>query len=196
MKIGIIVGSTRPGRRSIVVAEWIKNIADQREGHEFILLDLLDYNLPHLDETIPAAMGKPYGHEHTRVWSESVASCDGFIIVTPEYNHSIPGVLKDALDYLFGEWHNKAIGFVGYGLLGGARAVEHLRTISAELMLADVRAQVALSLYADFVDMEILAPGDHHVGTANQMLDQLLGWSGALARLRESTADASSFIEA
>ncbi|MHA7304849.1 NADPH-dependent FMN reductase [Arthrobacter sp. TMN-49] len=196
MKIGIIVGSTRPGRRSIVVAEWMKSIADQRQGHEFVLLDLLDYNLPHLDETMPAAMGKQYGHDHTRAWSESVASCDGFIIVTPEYNHSIPGVLKDALDYLFGEWHNKAVGFVGYGLLGGARAVEHLRSIAAELMLADVRAQVALSLFADFLDMETLAPGGHHVGTANKMLDQLLGWSGALGLLRDCVTDAPSFAEA
>ncbi|MGP5700768.1 NADPH-dependent FMN reductase [Glutamicibacter sp. 287] len=196
MKIGIIVGSTRPGRRSIAVAEWLKAIADQRQEHDFVLLDLLDYDLPHLDETIPAAMGKPYGHEHTRAWSEAVASCDGFIIVTPEYNHSIPGVLKDALDYLFGEWHNKAVGFVGYGLLGGSRAVEHLRTISAELMLADVRAQVALSLFTDFVDMETLVPGEHHAGTANQMLDQLLSWSSALGKLREAPNDSPSFVNA
>jgi NAD(P)H-dependent FMN reductase len=195
MKIGIIVGSTRPGRRSIVVAEWVKAIADRRQGHEFVLLDLLDYNLPHLNEAIPAAMGKPYGQDHTRAWSESVASCDGFIIVTPEYNHSIPGVLKDALDYLFSEWHNKAVGFVGYGLLGGARAVEHLRTISSELMLADVRAQVALSLFADFVDMEILDPGDHNVDTANQMLNQLLSWSSALGQIRDAPTDSPSFVE-
>ncbi|WP_104087688.1 NADPH-dependent FMN reductase [Cryobacterium sp. N19] len=196
MKIGIIVGSTRPGRRSILVAKWVKAIADSRQEHDFILLDLLDYDLPHLNEEIPAAMGHPYGHGHTRAWSESVASCDGFIIVTPEYNHSIPGVLKDALDYLFSEWHNKAIGFVGYGLLGGSRAVEHLRTISAELMLADVRAQVALSLFIDFVDMKLLNPGDHHVATANQMLDQLLSWSSALRQLRDTSTDSLSFVEA
>ncbi|WP_343317358.1 NAD(P)H-dependent oxidoreductase [Arthrobacter sp. TMP15] len=196
MKIGIIVGSTRPGRRSIMVAKWMKTIADQRQGHGFVLLDLLDYNLPHLNEAIPAAMGKPYGHAHTRAWSQAVASCDGFIIVTPEYNHSIPGALKDALDYLFGEWHNKAVGFVGYGLLGGARAVEHLRTISAELMLADVRAQVALSLFADFVEMDRLAPGEHHVGTANQMLDQLLSWSSALGQLRDAPRDEPPLVVA
>lgn len=196
MKIGIIVGSTRPGRRSIVVAEWVKAIADSRQEHDFTILDLLEYNLPHLNEEIPAAMGQPYGQDPTRAWSESVASCDGFIIVTPEYNHSIPGVLKDALDYLFAEWNNKAVGFVGYGLLGGTRAVEHLRTISAELMLADVRAQVALSLFTDFVDMELLNPGDHNVGTANQMLDQLLSWSSALGQLREIPAGSPSFVEA
>ena len=189
MKIGIIVGSTRPGRRSILVAQWVKTIADRREEHDFVLLDLLDYNLPHLDEAIPAAMGRPYEHAHTHAWSESVASCDGFIIVTPEYNHSSPGVLKDALDYLFGEWHNKAVGFVGYGLLGGARAVEHLRTISAELMLADVRAQVALSLFTDFVDMEMLNPDDHNVHTADGMISQVLSWSTALGQLRDAPTD-------
>lgn len=192
MKIGIIVGSTRPGRRSKAVAEWVKSIADRRQENEFVLLDLLDYNLPHLNEAIPAAMGQPYEQEHTRPWSESVASCDGFIIVTPEYNHSIPGVLKDALDYLYGEWHDKAVGFVGYGLLGGARAVEHLRTISAELMLADVRAQVALSLFTDFVDMETLKPAEHNVNTADRMISQLLSWSSALGQLRDASMESLS----
>jgi NAD(P)H-dependent FMN reductase len=112
----------------------------------FELVDLADYDLPHLDEPAPAAMGPSYTQPHTRTWAQKIASFDGYIFVTPEYNHSITGPLKNAIDYLYVEWHNKAAGFVSYGLTGGTRAVEHLRLIMSELQIAHVRAQVALTL--------------------------------------------------
>jgi NAD(P)H-dependent FMN reductase len=109
---------------------------------------------------------------------------DGFVFVTPEYNHSTSGVLKNAIDYLHAEWNNKAAGFVSYGSVGGARAVEHLRLIMGELQVADVRQQVALSLFTDFENFSVLKPAEYHVGFLNTMLDQLVAWTAALKPLR------------
>ena len=120
-KIGIILGSTRPNRNGEQVARWVYDIASRREDAEFELVDLRDYPLPHLDEPLPPSMGQ-YQGEHTRRWAEKIASFDGFVIVTPEYNHGTSGVLKNAIDYLYAEWNNKAVGFVSYGAVGGARA--------------------------------------------------------------------------
>src|SRR3546814_2632141 len=99
-----------------------------------------------------------YANEHTKVWAAKIAPFDGFVFVAPEYNHGISGALKNAIDYLSGEWHNKAAGFVSYGGVGGARAVEHLRVVMAELMVATVRAQVMLSLFTDFEELTRFAP--------------------------------------
>ncbi len=182
-KIGIILGSTRPGRNGEAVARWVLDVASQRGDAEYELVDLLDYKLPHLDEALPPSMGQ-YSQPHTREWAHKIASFDGFIMVTPEYNHSTSGVLKNAIDYLFAEWNNKAVGFVSYGAMGGARAVEHLRLVAGELQMADVRAQVGLSLFHDFENFSVLKPGDHQVDALGAVLDQVLAWSGALAPLR------------
>lgn len=187
-RFAIIVASTRPGRNGTAVAHWFHTVAQRRSDATFDVLELADFNLPHLDEPIPAAMNQPYAHARTRAWSEAVASYDGYFVVTPEYNHSIPGALKDAIDFLYAEWHNKAIGFVSYGLAGGVRAVEHLRGIAAELHLADVRASVALSIFTDFVAMTDFAPAAHHERLAGEVVDQVLAWSGALAPLRTGQA--------
>jgi NAD(P)H-dependent FMN reductase len=125
IKIGIILGSTRPNRSGEQVATWVHDLASRRSDAEFELLDLRDYPLPYLDETLPPSMGQ-YQNEHTKQWAATIASFDGFIMVTPEYNHSTSAALKNALDYLYAEWNNKAAGFVSYGLAGGARAAEHL----------------------------------------------------------------------
>ncbi|MET7438880.1 NADPH-dependent FMN reductase [Streptomyces sp. NPDC004082] len=182
-KIGIILGSTRPGRNGEGVARWVLDVASKRSDAEFELVDLLDYKLPHLDEALPPSMGQ-YSQPHTQEWASKIASFDGFIMVTPEYNHSTSGVLKNAIDYLFAEWNNKAVGFVSYGAMGGARAVEHLRLVAGELQMADVRAQVGLSLFHDFENFSVLKPGDHQVEALNATLDQVLAWSRALAPLR------------
>jgi NAD(P)H-dependent FMN reductase len=189
IRIAIIIGSTRPGRACPSVAQWVHGIASTRTDAHYDILDIADYNLPHLDESTPAAMGPNYTHEHTQKWSADIAYYDGYIIVTPEYNHSIPGALKDAIDYLYTEWHNKAIGFVGYGLIGGTRAVEHLRGIAGELQLADVRAQVALSIFTDFDNRTDPNPGLHHASTLTTMLDQLTQWSHAMQALRLGQLD-------
>ncbi|MFD7406013.1 NADPH-dependent FMN reductase [Streptomyces sp. NPDC059866] len=182
-KIGIILGSTRPGRNGEAVARWVLEIASQRTDAEFELIDLLDYKLPHLDELVPPSLGQ-YSQPHTHAWAEKIGSLDGFIMVTPEYNHSTSAALKNAIDFLYTEWNNKAVGFVSYGSLSGARAVEHLRLIAAELQLADVRSQVALSLFHDFENFSVFKPGDFQVEALNTTIDQVLAWSNALAHLR------------
>ena len=119
-RIGIILGSTRPGRIGEQVARWLLELAQQRSDAEFDLIDLLDHPLPHFDEPLPPTPGQ-YQHEHTKRWAQVIQSFDGFVMVTPEYNHSTSGVLKNAIDYLCKELQNKAVGFVSYGGQGGPR---------------------------------------------------------------------------
>ena len=189
-RIGIILGSTRPNRNGEQVAKWVYGIAARRDDAEFELVDLRDYPLPHLDEPLPPAMGQ-YQNEHTRQWAEKIASFDGFVIVTPEYNHSTSGVLKNAIDYLFAEWNNKAVGFVSYGAVGGARAAENLRLVAGELQMADVRQQVALALLTEFENFSVFKPGDYNLAALDTLLDQVVAWSTALAPLRQPAATAA-----
>ena len=182
-RIGIILGSTRPNRNGEQVAKWVFDLAARRDDAEFELIDLRDYPLPHLDEPLPPSLGQ-YQHEHTKQWAATIASFDGFVIVTPEYNHGTSGVLKNAIDYLYAEWNNKAVGFVSYGAVGGARAAEHLRLVAGELQMADVRQQVALSLITEFKNFSVFKPGDYNVDALNVLLDQVIAWSGALSPLR------------
>jgi NAD(P)H-dependent FMN reductase len=189
-KIGIILGSTRPGRNGEAVARWVLELAKKRTDAEFELIDLKDFNLPHLDEAIPPSLGQ-YANDHTKAWAATIARFDGFVFVTPEYNHSTSGALKNAIDFLYAEWNNKAAGFVSYGALGGARAVEHLRLIMGELQVADVRAQVALSLITDFVNYSEFAPNEYHVAEVDTLFDQVVAWSDALAPLRAVTEAAA-----
>jgi NAD(P)H-dependent FMN reductase len=186
-RIGIILGSTRPNRNGEQVAKWVYDIASQRDDAEFELVDLRDYPLPHLDEPLPPSMGQ-YQNEHTRQWADKIASFDGFVFVTPEYNHSTSGVLKNAIDYLYAEWNNKAAGFVSYGAVGGARAAEQLRLIAGELQIADVRQQVSLSLLTEFENFSVFKPGDYNRAALNTLLDQVIAWSTALAPLRQPAA--------
>ncbi|MDH6279907.1 NADPH-dependent FMN reductase [Prescottella agglutinans] len=182
-RIGITLGSTRPNRVSEQIALWVNRIASERDDAEFEVVDLRDHPLPHLDEPMPPALGQ-YEHDHTKAWAATIASFDGFVIVSPEYNHGIPGVLKNAFDYLYAEWNNKAVGLVTTGALGGARAAENLRLLAGELQMADVRQQVTLSFATDFEHHGVFAPGDHQIAALNTMLDQLIAWSAALAPLR------------
>ncbi len=183
LKVAVILGSTRPGRAGEAVAHWVYNIAKKRTDAEYELIDIKDYNLPLLDEPVPPSMGK-YSHEHTKRWAAKIDSFDAYVFVTPEYNHGIAGALKNAIDYLYREWNNKAAGFVGYGSAGGVRAVESLRLVMGELQIADVRAQVMLSLYTDFENFTIFKPAPHHEQTLSTVLSQVVAWGGALKSLR------------
>lgn len=183
VKIAVVVGSTRPGRRSKQVADWVLARATARGGAEFELLDLADYDLPLLDEPMPPSLGN-YQHEHTKAWAATIARFDGFIFVTAEYNHSVPGVLKNALDYLYEEWNNKAAGFVSYGSAGGVRAAENLRLIAGELQIADVRAQVALPFATDFENFTTFTPSNAAEEALEPLLQQLIAWATALKTLR------------
>lgn len=182
-KIAIILGSTRPGRNGEAVANWVYDIAKQRDDAAYELVDIADYQLPHLDEAMPPSLGQ-YAHPHTKTWAAKIDSFDGFVFVTPEYNHSTSGALKNAIDFLYQEWNNKAAGFVSYGSAGGTRAVEHLRLVMGELQVADVRAQVALTLHADFTNFTQFTPAPHQTQAVTAVLDQVVAWSGALAALR------------
>lgn len=188
-KIAIVIGSTRPGRKAEAVARWVHDHARQRDDATFELVDLADYNLPLLDEPVPPIMGD-YAHAHTHAWSQSIAAYDAYVFVTPEYNHSTSGVLKNAIDFLFAEWSNKACAFVSYGVQGGTRGAEHLRLVAAELKLADVRGHVALTLGADVRDGTV-DPNGVHLEAMDDMLDDLVAWGGALAPLRAARADDS-----
>lgn len=185
IKLAIIIGSTRPGRNGEAVARWVHDIAKKRKDAEFELVDIKDFNLPLLDEPIPPTMGK-YSQPHTKAWAAKIAAFDAFVFVTPEYNHGISGALKNAIDFLYAEWNNKAAGFVSYGSAGGARAVEQLRLVMAELQIADVRAQVMLSLFTDFENFSVFKPAPHQVKAVTAMLDQVIAWGKALKTLRTS----------
>ena len=181
--VAILIGSTRPGRVGESVGKWVFEIAQRRKDARFELVDLADYGLPLLDEPVPPSRGQ-YSKEHTKRWAAKIASFDAFVFVTAEYNHGIPGALKNAIDFLFAEWNNKAAGFVSYGSAGGARAVEQLRLVMAEVQVATVRNQVMLSLFTDFESFTKFKPDPRHEASVDKMLDQLLAWADALKPLR------------
>ena len=183
LKIAVILGSTRPGRNGEAVAKWVYAIAEKRGDAEVKLIDLLDFNLPLLDEPMPPTLDR-YSKPHTKAWASTIAPFDAFVFVTPEYNHGTSAALKNAIDYLYKEWNNKAAGFVGYGSVGGARAVEHLRLVMAEVQVATVRNQVMLSLFTDFENFSVFKPAAHQEAAVNAMFDQVIAWGTVLKPLR------------
>jgi NAD(P)H-dependent FMN reductase len=184
LKIAIILGSTRPNRVGAIVAEWVHGIADKHTDAEFELVDVAKLDLPLLDEELPPVLGQ-YAKQHTLDWAAKVASFDAFVIVTPEYNHSVPAGLKNALDFVYAEWADKAAGFVSYGAAGGIRAVEHLRLIMAELQVATIRTQLTLNSYTDFDNFYDFKPTGQHEETLNTVLDQVVSWGTALKSVRQ-----------
>ncbi|HLG27332.1 MAG TPA: NADPH-dependent FMN reductase [Paenisporosarcina sp.] len=177
LKIGIVLGSTREGRVSPQVGAWVKELADKRGDAEYKIIDIADFKLPLLGEAGGDASG-------AAAWSAQINDCDGFVFIVQEYNHSITGALKNALDYLRVEWNNKAAGIVSYGSVGGARATEHLRGILSELSVAHVRVHPALSLFTDFENGSVFKPADVQKDSVNQMLDQVVSWTTALKTVR------------
>ncbi|MGB8901491.1 MAG: NAD(P)H-dependent oxidoreductase [Methylocella sp.] len=192
LKVAIIIGSTRPGRKAEAVARWVYDIASKRSDAAFEIVDIKDFNLPLLDEPVPAAM-RQYSQPHTKAWAAKIEQFDAFVFVTPEYNHGPSAALKNAIDFLHREWNNKAVGFVGYGGNGGARSVEILRQVVSNVELADVRAQVGLSLFTDFENFTTFKPGPHLEHHRHARSGHRLGWrleapSHAEERLASVTA--------
>lgn len=174
MTIGIIIGSIRDGRNGAAVGEWVAERASQRTDAQFEVIDLLAFDVPLLTAPVPpAAAEKQYDSENVRRWSQAIDACDGFIFVTPEYNHGVPGALKNAVDSLGSEWFGKTVGFVSYGADGGVRAVEQWRQIVANFQMLDVRAQVALSLFQEFSG-DGFAPLERREAELTALLDQLV----------------------
>jgi NAD(P)H-dependent FMN reductase len=187
--ISVIVGSTRQGRFSEKPAHWILAHLKKRGGIEARLLDLRDFPMPFFDQPVPPAMpGRPpYENEVVKKWTAEIARSDGFIFVTPEYNYGPPAVLKNALDWVYPEWHRKAAAFVSYGNAGGARGVQQLRQTAVELQLAPIRASVHIpvaTLWAHFQGGDVEGGLAQLEGPANTMIDDLLWWTAALKAAR------------
>ncbi|MEU7836812.1 MULTISPECIES: NAD(P)H-dependent oxidoreductase [unclassified Nonomuraea] len=188
LRIGIILGSTRPGRRGEQIASWVLDTARAHGGADYELIDLAHHRLGNLDEG-----GNPnlqqYEHAHTREWSALIDGFDGFVFLVPEYNHSFPGALKNALDYVYREWNDKAAGIVSYGgWAAGVRAAEALRLVLAELQVATVRAQPAVPLLPSFATGAFV-PGEGLDAALHGMLDQVIAWADALRGVREARSD-------
>ncbi len=189
LKIKVIIGTTREGRFGDKPAQWIFDLLKKKEGVEAELLDLRDYPMPFFNEPAsPNYKKKPYTDKAVAAWTAKVAEADGFVMIAAEYNHGYSAVLKNALDYVGAEWHDKAVGFVGYGSAMGARSVEQLREVAVELQLAPIRHAVHMS-YDVLVaagkgtpEAEIFAP---YTDRGNGMLDQLIAWSKALKGMRQ-----------
>jgi NAD(P)H-dependent FMN reductase len=187
LKIAIVLGSTRPGRVGEGVAKWAYSASKKRTDAQFEYIDIKDFNLPLLDEPVPASSDQ-YSKPHTKAWAAKIAEFDAFVFVTPEYNHGTSAALKNAIDFLYKEWNNKVAGFIGYGSSNGVRAVEHLRQVMAEVEIATVRVQVGLSLFTDFEDYTVFKPTSRHESSLNKMLNQLVPWAQALRTVREQYA--------
>ncbi len=174
MKIGIIAGSVREGRRGLGVAEWALGVAQQREDAEYVLLDLASFDVPLLTTSVmPMVANKSYDDAGTQAWSDAVDACDAFLFVTPEYNHGVPGAFKNAVDSLGPEWSGKAVGFIGYGSVGGVRAIEQWRTIVANFSMVGVRAELNLGLFTDFSRTDF-SPGERRAAELGGVLDQVV----------------------
>jgi NAD(P)H-dependent FMN reductase len=185
LRIAVILGSTRPGRRGDQIAAWVLEAARAHGGAEYVLVDLADHGLGNLDEP-----GNPnaqqYQHDHTRAWGALIDSFDGYVFLVPEYNHSYPGALKNALDYVYREWNDKAAGIISYGgWVAGARAAEALRLVLAELQVATVRAQPTISTHPSF-HTGTFVPQEGLDTAVDNMLDQVIAWSGALRGVRQA----------
>ncbi|MFT4210965.1 MAG: NAD(P)H-dependent oxidoreductase [Microbacterium sp.] len=173
MKIGIVIGSIREGRKGERVGRWVERIS-RDHGVDVEVLDLKTFDLPLLTAPMPpAAAGGRYDSPEAQLWSRAVAACDGFVFVTPEYNHGVPGVFKNAVDTLAPEWAEKVVGFVSYGTDGGVRAVEQWRQIVANLRMYDVRAQVAMSIFTEFGDDGSFTPLERREAEVRTLLDQV-----------------------
>ena len=194
LRIGIITGSTRSGRIVEGVARWVLSIASACRDAEFELVDIADYDLPFLDEPLPPSLGH-YKHEHTKKWAARIASFDAYVFVTPEYNHSMSGALKNAIDFIYAEWNNKAAGFVSYGGAGGVRAVEQLRLVMAEIKIADVRSHVSLSLFTDFENYTVFKPKGRHEAELKILIAELVVWGQALKTVRSGSAASGATSE-
>jgi NAD(P)H-dependent FMN reductase len=185
-KIAIIISTTRAARFGHKPAEWLHDIASKREHLDLEIIDLRDFPMPFFDEVASNAWA-PTQNEVAQRWQKKVAEFDGYVIVTAEYNRGVPAVLKNALDYAYPEWNRKAVAFVGYGAVGGARAVEQLRLIAIELQMAPIRTGVHIQ-GADFMAVwrqgKPISELDYLKSNAEAMLDELVWWTNALRAAR------------
>lgn len=190
MKIGIIIGSTRNGRAGDSVGQWVAKKASERTGADYELVDLAQFNLPLFEEaTHPMMANKKYDSAEVQAWSDKIDQFDGFIFITPEYNHSVPAGLKNAVDSLGSEWVGKSLSLVGYGAVGGVRAIEHWRQITANFSMAVTRAEVNLSLFTDF-DGGVCTPAGQQDEQLGKLFDELEQLTGAILSVSAANVNA------
>jgi NAD(P)H-dependent FMN reductase len=179
LKVGVILASTREGRRGEGFARWIQALLSERQGVATELVDLRDWRLPNYDHAaMPHVAEKSYVDPTARGWVEKVADLDGYVIVTPEYNHGYPGGLKNAIDHAFAAWANKPVTFVSYGgTAGGARAVEQLRLVAIELRMVPIRDEVNVRLIGVSLDERGRPTEEFYAKRAAATIDTLLWWT-------------------
>ena len=186
VKIAIVTGTTRKGRNNLQVAEWLTNYAKENySDHDFELVDIKEFNLPRFEEDyIPAMKKGQYDIPEVQAWSDKIRTFDGYIFVTPEYNKGIPSGLKDALDHISGELHNKAAGIAAYGGSLGVTSIAALRLILANFKLAVTSTTATFSLNTDFENMSVFKPADYHSASVNTLFEEVIAWSQAMKTLR------------
>jgi len=186
--IGIVIGSTREGRFADKPAQWFHGIASQRTDVSAELIDLRDYPMPFFDEALSPAWA-PVKNEAAQRWAQKLATLDGLVVITAEYNHGPTAVLKNAFDYAYKEFARKPIGFVGYGGVGAARAVEQLRLVATELQMAPVRNAVHMGM-VEFLGVwqqgKSFEDYPHLAQSAKGLLDDMAWWAKALKTAREA----------
>jgi NAD(P)H-dependent FMN reductase len=188
LKIKVILGSTRQQRFGEQPAKWITEKA-KAKGFDVELLDLRDYPLPFFDEPVsPSMIKEPYANPVVAKWTAKIAEADGFIMIAAEYNHGYTAVLKNAIDYVGKEWNKKPVAFVGYGSVGGARAIEQLREVAAETQMAPVRNTVHLTNFWGALDEKGVMNFSAFEVAGDALLDQLAWWTKALKTARDADA--------
>ncbi|GAB2476988.1 NADPH-dependent FMN reductase [Luteococcus sediminum] len=184
MKIAIIVGSTRDNRVGRGIADWVAARAETRTDATFELVDLADVNLPMLSSAVPpAGLNKQYTEPEVQAWSQKIDEFDGFVFVTPEYNHGVPAAMKNSVDVIGPEWMKKAIAFVGYGASGGVRSVENWRTIVANFNMYDIRNALEINIFTE-IGEDGFEPSERRVAEIADLFDTLVPAAKAMATLR------------
>lgn len=184
-KLAIVVTSTREKRRGLAVGRWFEQKANEHGQFDVELIDLVEVDLPLLDEPNHPNQRK-YEKAHTKAWSARIAAADAFVFVVPEYNYGMPPALLNALDYLYYEWHYKAVGFVSYGgQSGGLRSVQMAKPVLTTLRMMPIPEGVALPLFAKHLtESGEFEPGDAFDKPVKSMLEELARWTTALVTLR------------
>lgn len=191
--LAVIIGSTRPGRAGLPIAQWFADLARRHRGFEVNVIDLAELNLPLLDEPNHPRL-RQYVHQHTKDWSALIERADAVVFVTPEYNYGYPAALKNAIDYLHQEWQYKPVGFVSYGgVAAGTRAVQQLKQVVTTLKMMPVVESVNIPFHTQFIDEDgRVQANDVMVQAADAMLDELARTEAALRPLRTTRAQAAA----
>lgn len=186
LKLGVIIASTRPGRAGLPIGQWIYNRATEHPAFDVEMMDLGEINLPLMDEPNHPRL-RNYTLQHTMDWSAKVDAADAFVFVMPEYNYSMTAPLKNAIDYLFQEWHYKPVGLVSYGgMSGGIRAVQMVKQVVTTLKMMPLPEAVAIPFFNQyFDDQKRFQPNEAMQTSATGMLDELARWATALQTLRK-----------